>query len=577
MIAAPFKPTEQQVTIIGRDGPAFVRACPGAGKTRTMVERARRALFDPKDRRGVAFLSFTNAAIDELQTRLATFGALPTPLFPSYIGTFDRFLWQFIITPFGVPGCVIQPRLVPDKGKWEIKPSYSNAQGLPLFCFDRQTGLVIPALALDEGYDTSERNIKAHETMAKRVIDRALKDGQVDFDDVRACVEQHLSDAAFEARIGTALSARFREVIVDEAQDCNPGDLRIIERLKKAGIPVKVICDPDQSIYAFRGGVTVEFQAFAGSFSADNTLPMTGNFRSTPAICKAISALRPSDPLGVPDDAIGELKEDVTPVHVVAYPGNSIPASIGTTFRGLVADANIDLAESVVLASTWKSGAKAIGQAYVDAKNNMTLNLARAVMDFHFAFALGGLKDALTDLHATILWIQGHISTIGGYHRYIQGTGLDDGRWRPALLELARSLKYDPAEGEMAWLLKARAALSPDYVAPTGINLRLKGTKDLKNALAAAPAKSCSSRTIHSAKGLEFPAVCVVLTTKTAGKIMDLLEGTANPAIEEEARKIYVSASRAQKLLAMAVPASQCDRLATHLAKSGAEIIVHKI
>jgi len=122
MSMSSYAPTKEQQIIIDHVGAAFVTACPGAGKTRTMVERARRLLSNPADRRGVAFLSFTNAAVDELQARLRTFGVLPSPLFPSFIGTFDRFLWQFLISPFGIPGCERVPKLVPDKSNWHVTP-----------------------------------------------------------------------------------------------------------------------------------------------------------------------------------------------------------------------------------------------------------------------------------------------------------------------------------------------------------------------------------------------------------------------------------------------------------------------
>ncbi|MFQ6756909.1 UvrD-helicase domain-containing protein, partial [Cereibacter sphaeroides] len=62
-----YKPTLEQEAVVLHDGCAFVTACPGAGKTRTLVERARRLLAD---RRGVAVLSFTNAAVDVLEARL---------------------------------------------------------------------------------------------------------------------------------------------------------------------------------------------------------------------------------------------------------------------------------------------------------------------------------------------------------------------------------------------------------------------------------------------------------------------------------------------------------------------------
>ncbi len=51
------------------------------------------------------------------------------------------------------------------------------------------------------------------------------------------------------------------------------------------------------------------------------------------------------------------------------------------------------------------------------------------------------------------------------------------------------------------------------------------------------------------------------MTTKTAGGIIDLLEGKVSTASDEDARKIYVAASRAERLLAIAVPKSQTARL----------------
>lgn len=109
MTAKPFKPTDQQNLIIAHGGSAFVAACPGAGKTRVMVERARQSLSGPGSGRGVAFLSFTLAAVSELEDRLRLEGLIDTPPFPHFIGTFDSFLWQLLIAPFGIDGCADNP------------------------------------------------------------------------------------------------------------------------------------------------------------------------------------------------------------------------------------------------------------------------------------------------------------------------------------------------------------------------------------------------------------------------------------------------------------------------------------
>lgn len=63
----PFEPTDEQRRIIEHAGSAFIAACPGAGKTRVIVERARRLLGNRPAGRGIAFLSFTTAAVSELE------------------------------------------------------------------------------------------------------------------------------------------------------------------------------------------------------------------------------------------------------------------------------------------------------------------------------------------------------------------------------------------------------------------------------------------------------------------------------------------------------------------------------
>ena len=56
-MSVEFDPTDEQARIIAWNGSAFVAACPGAGKTRVLVERARRLLKSEISKQGIAFLS----------------------------------------------------------------------------------------------------------------------------------------------------------------------------------------------------------------------------------------------------------------------------------------------------------------------------------------------------------------------------------------------------------------------------------------------------------------------------------------------------------------------------------------
>ena len=103
-------------------------------------------------------------------------------------------------------------------------------------------------------------------------------------------------------------------------------------------------------------------------------------------------------------------------------------------------------------------------------------------------------------------------------------------------------------------------------------NQRLRRNADLGKALSCAPTSGLCCYTIHSVKGMEFPAVCVVMSPRTAKGIIDLLYASHSLADGEDARKIYVGASRAQRLLAIVVPKSQAARMVSLLKATGAAV-----
>jgi len=571
-----FKPTKEQARIIGHDGSAFVSACPGAGKTRVLIERARRLLVDRSPGRGIAFLSFTTAATSELEDRLRRERLIEAPAFPHFIGTFDAFLWQFLIAPFGIPGCAQRPRLIPDKKDKLIRP-FRNAQELPLQCFDRVNGNAIPEELKQHGFD---RNPTPYETAARTTRAAFLARGELDFEDAREIALGRLHDPATSGVLSRAFAARFRELIVDEAQDCNPVDLEIIRWFREARIPVKVICDPNQAIYGFRGGVTDELWTFAETFPDTEQLPMTGNFRSSQHIAKAIAALRAPSMRKNPDEALGDHRDEPTTVHVLAYPGSGAPAGIGAQFRQLTDALKLDPRACPVVAGTLNTGASALGQPTDDESKELSYRLAMAVSRYHFSFGLGGLKDALEDLHKIVIELEEHTAD-KTYHQHIIDAGIEPGSWRPRMLDLAESLRFDPAKYATPdeWLEHARTLLAPCLPAGAtrSINQRFRRHGGLARALSAAPSTGHPARTIHSVKGMEFPAVCVVISVKWAKAILDFLTAADGTLNFEEARKIYVGASRAQRLLVIAIPKSQSRRLAALLRTTGAGVSLSSV
>ena len=89
--------TDEQRSLIEADVSTHLAACPGAGKTQAIVERfiARPAILGR--RRGIALLSFTNAAVDEARSRCV--GAPSLLASPNFVGTIDAFINRFIVAP----------------------------------------------------------------------------------------------------------------------------------------------------------------------------------------------------------------------------------------------------------------------------------------------------------------------------------------------------------------------------------------------------------------------------------------------------------------------------------------------
>src|SRR5215831_8042661 len=105
-------PTDEQRGVINSPSAVFVHACPGAGKTETIVGRVSALISSIAPRRGLAVLSFTNAALEEFTRRCADVSLERVLRHPHYVGTFDAFVRHFLVLPGGIPGCDVRPNIV---------------------------------------------------------------------------------------------------------------------------------------------------------------------------------------------------------------------------------------------------------------------------------------------------------------------------------------------------------------------------------------------------------------------------------------------------------------------------------
>jgi superfamily I DNA/RNA helicase len=80
---------------------------------------------------------------------------------------------------------------------------------------------------------------------------------------------------------------RFRDIFIDEYQDINPSQYRLIQLLAEKHANVCIIGDPDQAIYGFRGSVASCFKWFMDDFPETRAHFLTKNYRSTQTILDA--------------------------------------------------------------------------------------------------------------------------------------------------------------------------------------------------------------------------------------------------------------------------------------------------
>src|SRR5581483_5061178 len=437
--------TPEQRAFTEHPSEAFVQACPGGGKTRTVVQRVQNIAPKLPPRKGIAILSFTNSAIDEFLAKSRMFGLDAVGRHPNFVGTFDAFLRQFFITPYGLQGIDIRPTVV---DSWttlgvEIRlrgRAAFRGPGLSLDRFDPATNAVDPTLIGHNGLRAHVvANRAAYQQAAQQARAAFRRKGYLSASDVRVEALARLQNPQWSGSLGRAIDARFHEVIVDEAQDCNPLDLQLLSWLRQHGLRVTVVSDADQAIYGFRQGAPTALSTFAQAYGGDRRLGFSGNFRSSPAICRCAATLRGR---ANADKALGENATVTLPVYILRYEGNVPPASIHLQFNNLCEQAEITPPARMVLAHARTSARNACGlRADTEGGDSKVARLARAAGTYHAQASSGRAREAcLVVAEQALLDLMGMYEEQSSVARLVEQHGIDR-RWlRRLALQLISQL-----------------------------------------------------------------------------------------------------------------------------------------
>jgi DNA helicase-2/ATP-dependent DNA helicase PcrA len=265
-------------------GPLLVLAGAGTGKTRVVTYRIAELIRHRIRPERILAVTFTNKAAGEMKERAVALLGKQLPTKPE-ISTFHSLCVRVLrrnITHLGYPA----QYAIYDRGDQEsiarsalreIKVAEGVLRpGDLLFFISRwKTASVRPAEAASLA-QTDKEHLAAS---AYRRYQNALKAaGALDFDDLLLCTEE-----LFERfpQVRAAEAGRFDHLLVDEYQDTNGSQYRIVKALAAAHRNLCVVGDDDQSIYGWRGAEVTHILGFQRDWPEAKVVRLEDNYRST--------------------------------------------------------------------------------------------------------------------------------------------------------------------------------------------------------------------------------------------------------------------------------------------------------
>lgn len=291
----------QREAVYHKTGPLLVLAGAGSGKTTTMATRIAYLIAKHHiSADNILGLSFTRKAAGELKERvgkmvtltsgahfakgltLSTFHALCVRILRARAKDIG-FSENFTILDQNDQNDIVKQTLRqiklddrkfdPDVIKFEIsqaKNKFLNPDQAREYFFTSKRMTEDYAIATCSVYE--------------RYQDRLLALNSLDFDDLLFQAVK-LLETSDDAR--AHYNAKFRYILVDEYQDTNPAQFRLLRAITESQQNICVVGDDDQSIYAWRGADPAHILEFGRHFPGSRTITLDQNYRSTKVILDA--------------------------------------------------------------------------------------------------------------------------------------------------------------------------------------------------------------------------------------------------------------------------------------------------
>jgi len=526
----------QRAAVLAVSGPVVILAGAGTGKTRVISRRAAYAIATGAVAASdVLVVTFTDKAAGEMAARLASLGRPGVTARTFHAHALSQLSYFWPSHHDGAPMPEILASKIPIVGRLaRALPGgyrFTTAKDLADEIEWAKSRRITPAT-----YATSLDGAGPRvppipvELFARLYADyeRAkTRAGRIDFDDMlTGTVELLESDDAARA----VVQSRKRWISVDEYQDTNPLQERLLELWLGERTDLCVVGDPDQTIYTFTGASSDFLTGFVRTHPGATVVALTENYRSTPQVLefanRAIgraggsSALRPT-------------RDDGPPPTVRHYPdGHAEAVAVALGAKRLIAD-GVEPVEIAVLTrinaqlATIEAALTTAGVPYqVRGQRFYERREVRDAVELVRRGALADRGPALIDA-LRALWAR----ELGyGDEALLEGA---EGRERAASLDTLLEIGLD--------LLEA----SPDLDAERLLeDLAARATAERAGAVA-----GVNLLTYHRAKGLEWDAVFLPMLEEGSLPISHALNDPVG--LQEERRLLYVGITRARVHLAL--------------------------
>ncbi len=284
---------EQAAAVSHGEGPLLVLAGAGSGKTRVLTRRLAWLVAQGVPQEGIVAVTFTNKAAGEMKERVGNLLGTDRPR--SYVGTFHawgvRLLRRFA-DEAGLPrGFVVfdsddqlavvkrvmKEVAIPEKSatprQIQSKISAAKNEGISPDDFPRRFGDFLGSRLADvaRGY---ERQLRAAQAL--------------DFDDLLVLSAKLVGS---NEKVRDLLRRSIRHLLVDEYQDTNRVQAKLVKHVTGEAGNLFVVGDEDQSIYRWRGADVSNILEFTREFPMAKTVRLERNYRSTAPILKAAGAV----------------------------------------------------------------------------------------------------------------------------------------------------------------------------------------------------------------------------------------------------------------------------------------------